>query len=149
MDYHESTGNILHVPQGYYLAHCISGDFTLGAGLAKEIDENYDMKEKLQSFYNISDDQHNYVGKALLVDNVFNLVTKQFYWDKASYDNLQSALQDMAEQMDELHIKKLAIPHLGCGKDHLDWEVVQEMIEEIFGEKDIYLLVLDFALSFK
>ena len=33
--------DILSLPEGTYIAHCISGDFTLGAGLAKKLDEKY------------------------------------------------------------------------------------------------------------
>ena len=29
----------------YYIAHCISGDFTLGAGLAKKINDKYEKAE--------------------------------------------------------------------------------------------------------
>lgn len=36
MNYMEMTGDLFAVPQGYYLAHCISGDFSLGAGIAKQ-----------------------------------------------------------------------------------------------------------------
>ena len=33
--------DLFTVPQGYYLAHCISADFALGAGIAKKFDEVY------------------------------------------------------------------------------------------------------------
>lgn len=141
MDYNESVGSILSVPQGYYLAHCISADFTLGAGLALNIDRNYNMREKLESFYNMGNGQYSYVGRALLVDNVFNLVTKETYKDKPTYEDLRSAIEDMAVQMDELHVKKLAIPLLGCGRDHLDWETVKDIIFEVFEEKDVEISV--------
>ena len=35
----EVTQDLFTVPQGYYLAHCISGDYALGAGIAKVFDE--------------------------------------------------------------------------------------------------------------
>lgn len=47
MNYMEMTGDLFAVPQGYYLAHCISGDFSLGAGIAKQFDEVYNMRFKL------------------------------------------------------------------------------------------------------
>ena len=34
----EEQGDLFLVPHGYYFAHCISGDFTLGAGIAVEFD---------------------------------------------------------------------------------------------------------------
>jgi len=40
----EINGNLFEVPQGYYLAHCISGDYALGAGIAKTFNEIYNMR---------------------------------------------------------------------------------------------------------
>ena len=37
MFYHEEKMDLLEVPQDYLIAHCISGDMALGAGVAKQI----------------------------------------------------------------------------------------------------------------
>lgn len=133
-------GNILEIPQGYYIAHCISGDFSLGAGLAKAINENYNMVEKLNSFYIHS----NNCWKALLVDNVFNLVVKNEIADKASYDSLKTTLYDMKKQMKYLKINKLAIPQLGCGKEGLKWIEVEKIIKEVFDDySNLEILVVE------
>lgn len=137
----EEYMDIFTVTQGYYLAHCISADYTLGAGLVKEIDLVYDMKKKLNHFYPSRNGSVTHVGDALLVDNVFNLVNKIHYYDTATYENLQDALDDMAYQVNEKFIKKLAIPCLGCGKDHLSWEIVKEMVIETFKGTDIEILI--------
>ena len=50
--------DLFTMPQGYYLAHCISADFALGAGIAKVFDNVYNMKFKLYRNY------PNYVYKA-------------------------------------------------------------------------------------
>lgn len=39
MMYHEEKLNLFSIDDSYYIAHCISADFALGAGIAKEIDE--------------------------------------------------------------------------------------------------------------
>ena len=36
----EVQQDLFTVPQWYYLAHCISGDYALGAGIAKTFNEN-------------------------------------------------------------------------------------------------------------
>ena len=57
--------DLFTVPQGYYLAHCISADFALGAGIAKIFDEVYNMRFKLFREY----DMYAYEGgDALLID---------------------------------------------------------------------------------
>lgn len=39
MTYREEVRDLFTVPQGYYLAHCISGDYALGACIAKQFAE--------------------------------------------------------------------------------------------------------------
>ena len=40
----EEKRDLFTVPHGYYLAHCISGDYALGAGIAKQFVEVYNMR---------------------------------------------------------------------------------------------------------
>ena len=142
----EENMDLFTVPQGYYLAHCISGDYTLGAGIAKQFVETYNMREKLLSQFPImrSNDGKDYdacVGLALLVDNVFNLVTKARCFNHPTYDMLKSALIDMRDQMTDLKAEKLAMPRIGCGLDKLEWDKVKEIIEDVFKDTHIEILV--------
>ena len=138
----EINGDLFRVPQSYYLAHCISGDYALGAGIAKKIDEEYNMKYKLFKNYAIPDGEKSAnVGRALLVDNVFNLVTKERCFHKPTYDTLYDTLMDMRRQCEELDITKLAMPLLGCGLDKLDWDFVKDIIDEAFYDSDIEILI--------
>lgn len=132
----EETRDLFTVPQGYYLAHCISGDFALGAGIAKKFNEVYDMRFKL-----FRDFDEGEVGRAYLVDNVFNLVTKPRYFDKPTYETLENSLRDMKERCEDLGVAKLAIPLLGCGLDRLDWSRVCEIIVNVFEDMNIDILV--------
>lgn len=142
MIYNEVRGDLFSVPQGYYLAHCISGDYALGAGIAKKFDEIYNMRFKLHKNYAIADGKKfDNVGRALLVDNVFNLVTKQRCFHKPTYDDLYDALVDMREQCEEFDITKLAMPLIGCGLDRLEWDQVKDILEDVFGNTDIEILV--------
>lgn len=130
--------DLFTVPQGYYLAHCISADFALGAGIAKVFDEVYNMRFKLFREY----DAFKYEGgDALLIDNVFNLVTKPKCYHKPTYDSLREALVEMREQMEMLSVTKLAIPTLGCGLDKLQWEQVRSIIEDVFSDTNVEILV--------
>lgn len=138
----EVTQDLFQVPQGYYLAHCISGDYALGAGIAKKFNEVYNMRSKLHRYYAIpSEKKSANVGRALLVDNVFNLVTKERYFHKPTYDELYNALMDMQEQCQDFGIEKLAIPLIGCGLDRLEWGKVKDIIEDVFAQTDIEILV--------
>lgn len=134
--------DLFTVPQGYYLAHCISGDYALGAGIAKKFDEVYNMRFKLHKNYPIPDgEKFTNVGKALLVDNVFNLVTKDRCYYKPTYDILRKTLEDMKEQCIAHDIDRIAMPKIGSGLDKLDWNVVRDIINDVFGNSDIDVLI--------
>lgn len=134
--------DLFTVPQGYYLAHCISGDYALGAGIAKKFDEVYNMRFKLHRDYPISEgEKYCNPGLALLVDNVFNLVTKRRYFHKPTYDDLYNSLCDMRDQLESLSITKLAMPLIGCGLDRLEWDRVKDIIEDVFTDIDIDIII--------
>lgn len=138
----EEIMDLFTVPQGYYLAHCISGDYALGAGIAKQFVENYNMRFKLHKNYPIPDgEKFANVGQALLVDNVFNLVTKARVFHKPTYESLYDTLLDMRVQCENLDVSRLAVPLLGCGLDRLNWEQVKDVIEDVFDSSDIEILV--------
>lgn len=142
MIFNEVKMDLFTVPQGYYLAHCISGDYALGAGIAKKFDEVYNMRFKLHKNYAIPEGaKFANVGRALLVDNVFNLVTKQRCFHKPTYDTLYETLEDMKEQSIDFDIKKIAMPYIGCGLDRLDWNRVKDVIDDVFRDTDIEILV--------
>lgn len=142
MTYQEVHGDLFTAPQGYYLAHCISGDFTLGAGIAKRFDEVYNMRFKLFRDYPFDDgEKYGWVGSALLIDNVFNLVTKPRRFHMPDYDTLYETLIDMRDQCESMSITKLAMPKIGSGLDKLDWEQVKELIQEAFDGSDIEIVV--------
>lgn len=132
--------DLFTMPQGYYLAHCISSDFALGAGIAKTFDSVYNMRFKL--FKNYPD--YKYVGgDALLIDNVYNLVTKPKYWHKPTYDSLREALEMMKEQMDFIGATKLAMPKIAAGLDRLEWTKVYDIICEVFEDTDVEIVICE------
>lgn len=137
MNFIETKMDLFSVPQGYYIAHCISADFALGAGIAKQLDEIYNMRKKLEHLKPI---QKGNIGIALCVDNVFNLVIKRDKYDLANYNDLEKAVYDMRDQMEERLITKLAIPHIGCGKEGFEWQIVRDIFEDVFEDTDVDIL---------
>ena len=132
--------DLFTMPQGYYLAHCISADFALGAGIAKAFDYAYNMRFKL--FRNYNNYEYN-GGDALLVDNVFNLVTKNKCWHKPNYESFRDALDSMRDQLDFLGATKLAMPWIGCGLDKLDKDIVYDIICDVFEDMDIEIVICE------
>ena len=132
--------DLFTMPQGYYLAHCISADFALGAGIAKTFDSVYNMRFKL--FRNYPDYEYN-GGDALLIDNVFNLVTKHKCWHKPTYDSVRDALEMMKEYMGFVGANKLAMPKIASGLDRLEWSKVYDIICEVFEDTDIEIVICE------
>ena len=144
MTIREENRDLFTVPQGYYLAHCITEDFSLGAGIAKKMDEVFNMREKLINWYDsipFKDTEETYVGRAICIDNVYNLVLKKKPNKKAKYKKLRSTLEDMLENMHENLVTKIAMPKIGCGHEGLEWDRVREIIEEVFEDTDIEILI--------
>lgn len=123
-----------------YYAHCISRDYALGAGIAVEFDKRYDMRNRLLKL--AEEKPETLDEKCIEVENVFNLITKEKYWQKPSYKSLEESLLEMKEKLSKnKNIKKLVIPKIGCGLDRLSWGKVEPMVQEIFKDLDIEIVV--------
>lgn len=142
MKINEIQKDLFEMPEDYYLAHCISGDYALGAGIAKVFDQKMNMRFELFKNYRIPfGEKYANVGKALLVGRTFNLVTKPRCFQKPTYDTVWATLSDMQRQCEELGIKKIAMPMIACGLDRLEWGKVRELIDEVFEDTDIEIVV--------
>lgn len=143
MVYREEKRDLLTVPQGYMIAHCISSDFALGAGVAKQIDTVFNMREMLNLMWGkISDMDGKWSAPCCLpCMNVFNLVTKERYYHKPTLNSLEIALHEMKDYAVEMGVKRIAMPQIGCGLDRLNWSDVSVLIKEVFGDTDIEILV--------
>ncbi len=148
MIYEEQKRNLFSTSDDYALAHCISADFMLGAGIAVQFNK-LGVKSELIQTYNDSVKYGSYlnewnergVGTCLLTTvyrPVYNLVTKPRYWNKPTYDTLAQSLIMMR---DVYAPAKVAMPKIGCGLDGLDWNTVRQMIKDIFGKTDTEILV--------
>lgn len=134
-------GDLFTAEQGTYLAHCISADFALGAGIAKIFAEKYNMRQRLRDEY----DAYEYNGgDSLVIANVFNLVTKRKCYDKPTYESLGNALNMMRIQIRLLGIKEVAMPKIGCGLDRLNWDDVYDMICDTFQNEDVNITIYEF-----
>ena len=127
-----------------FYAHCVSSDFALGASIAVAFDRKFMLKKKLSARYPVSEKtpaRPQLVGRAILEGNVFNLVTKIRYYEKPTYPALTRALNDMKQQCIQMHIRRLAMPWIGCGLDRLKKEYVKEIIESVFLDTDIEIVI--------
>ena len=119
-----------------YLAHCISRDCEMGLGIAKTFDKKFpNMKNALKNRIT------NMTVYTLYDDKVFNLITKNKYWQKPTYISLENSLKDMATSCKLLNVKILVMPRIACGLDKLNWKKVKLILEDIFKDLDITIYV--------
>lgn len=139
MEYRLIQDDVFNHKDCYY-AHCISRDYALGAGIAVEFDKRYDMRNRLLKL--AEEKTETLDEKCIEVENVFNLITKEKYWEKPSYNSLEESLLEMKEKLSKnKNIKKLVMPKIGCGLDRLSWDKVEPMVQEIFKDLDIEIVV--------
>lgn len=157
----EVKQDLFTVPKDYALVHCISADFAMGAGIAKEFTRR-GVKDFIHKKYTALTKPLPVIGisiQTFATDWVceFNLVTKHKYWQKPTYVKLEQSLIDMKERISRSNemreelvkeyglqkplITKLAMPKIGCGLDKLQYDKVKTIIEDVFADTDIEILV--------
>lgn len=145
MTYTEREGDLFDYGGERCLVHCISADFALGKGIAAEFQRRFQTKDRLRERY--KDYLSRYweekiLGDCLPVDGVMNLVTKERYWGKPTYQSMEAALQALKRLCRQEGIEGLAMPCIGCGLDRLAWGKVSAMIREVFSDTACDILVV-------
>ncbi len=144
MIYTEEQRDLFSVSEEYYFAHCISADFGMGKGIVIEFNKRFNMKQKLRNKYpDYLNEWVNskYEGDCIMEGRVLNLITKERYFHKPTYQSLRTALAAMKTICQKETITKIAMPVIGCGLDKLSWDKVSEVIKEVFSDSDIEILV--------
>lgn len=139
--------DLFTVPNDYFLCHCVSSDFALGAGIAKKFAQ-LGVRNELKAYAAFCGESM-WHGKGYCIHTLyptphgaFNLVTKEKYNYKPTLKTLKEALQDMAND-DWLYESsaKIAMPKIGCGLDKLQWSDVEPLIREVLADTDFEILV--------
>lgn len=137
MRFEEVKKDLFTMSEEYKLAHCISSDAKMGAGIAVMFRKKF----KLTSLTKLADYRMLEIGSCHLIDRALNLITKEKYWDKPTYSSFTKSVESMKQLCLQEGIKKIAMPKIGCGLDGLQWERVREIIKETFADTDIEIVV--------
>ena len=139
--YKEIHGDLFSAPERYAFAHCVSADKALGAGIALEFRNRFpNMLKKLEGTMFEVGKCYGYTEPNPR-RSIINIVTKEHYYDKPTYENFSSALADLKRVVVAHRIKFLAVPLLGCGLDGLDWERVSYILTGTFFDVDVAIVV--------
>lgn len=75
---------------------------------------------------------------------IINFPTKHNWKLKSKLEHIALGLDDLILKIEQLKIKSIAIPALGCGLGGLDWEEVRQQItDKLESLKDIRILVFE------
>eukprot|EP01006_Ploeotia_vitrea_P002075 TRINITY_DN106365_c0_g1_i1.p1 TRINITY_DN106365_c0_g1~~TRINITY_DN106365_c0_g1_i1.p1 ORF type:complete len:199 (-),score=94.64 TRINITY_DN106365_c0_g1_i1:80-676(-) len=123
------------------LAHCVSRDLRLGKGIARLFRDKFGRIDALRK-------QDKAVGQVAWFKigyfgsrHIYNLVTKERFFHKPTYDSLRRTLVELRRLMKEHGVAKVSMPKIGCGLDKLKWPRVRAMLDEIFGDDDVTVTV--------
>ncbi|XP_035237345.1 ADP-ribose glycohydrolase OARD1 isoform X2 [Anguilla anguilla] len=132
------TGDLFSSPADEALAHCISEDCRMGAGIATIFKKKFAGVAELKA-------QQKTPGDCAVLRRgerwVYYLITKKKASQKPTYDSLRQSLEAMKRHCLENSVTRLSMPRIGCGLDRLKWENVSLMIEDVFGDTDICITV--------
>ena len=125
----EVVGDLFSASPSTSLAHCISRDCKLGKGVAKLFRHKFGRVAELE-------EQHVPVGGVAVLREgdrfIYNLVTKEKYYDKPSIHTLKASLEELRRKVEESGVERVAMPRIGCGLDKLRWEDVRKLLVEVF-----------------
>jgi hypothetical protein len=140
LTYREKQFNMFdHKEPDEILAHCISSDFVMGAGVARVFTE-MGVRADLLTTRPQKWEGEGYCILSTIPDGnnkgqtVANLITKEKVWFKPTYRNIAEALIDLRNQLIAKGdtTNKIVIPYLGCGIDGKEWEKVEDVMLSIF-----------------
>tara|TARA_Y100000310_G_C20685685_1_gene818794 strand:+ start:1996 stop:2427 length:432 start_codon:yes stop_codon:yes gene_type:complete len=140
MKYKEENKDLFSVDfDKYTLAHCISLDCKMGAGIAVPIKKKFNLGGLYQFLNNMAIPVEHPI--CIFYNKAYNLITKEKYWHKPTYETMAVALTSMMLHANQHIIRYIAMPRIGSGLDKLSWEKVREIIKEVFKNTDISILV--------
>ncbi|XP_041701066.1 ADP-ribose glycohydrolase OARD1 isoform X1 [Coregonus clupeaformis] len=135
---HHMKGDLFSCPEDEALAHCISKDCHMGAGIAVMFKKKFGGVAALK-------EQKKVPGQCAVLKGhkrfVYYLITKEKYSNKPTYDSLRQSLEDMKFHCLKNGVTAISMPRIGCGLDRLSWDKVAKMLEKIFQPTGIHITV--------
>ncbi|KAE8292978.1 O-acetyl-ADP-ribose deacetylase 1 [Larimichthys crocea] len=132
------TGNLFSCPEDEALAHCISEDCRMGAGIAVMFRKKFQGQVELK-------EQKKLTGQCAVLKRgrrfVYYLITKKKATQKPTYDSLQRSLEDMKSHCVLNEVTRISMPRIGCGLDRLKWDRVSVILEQVFRHTNISVTV--------
>lgn len=138
-NYEERQVDMLSLPVYYNIAFAIPADLSFGSATARQIDAFYGLRDKLEkvveNYEEECEDLENgwlKAGDTICIENIFVMFTTNKKYQRPTLETIRSCVRGIAEECYENKIRYLAMPRVGCGHGHLNWDVVKEAILDEF-----------------
>lgn len=138
-NYEERQVDMLSLPVYYHIAFAIPADLSFGSTTARQIDAFYGLRDKLKKAVEKYEDECEDLetgwlkaGDTICIENIFVMFTTNKKYQRPTLDTIRSCVRDIAEECYENKIRYLAMPRVGCGHGHLNWDAVKEAILDEF-----------------
>lgn len=108
----------------------------MGKGIALQFKENF--PSNYHEYIKACKNKELVIGKLLVVKDrninrehiIINFPTKKDWKYKSKIEYIDKGLQELAKTIQQMDIKSIAIPPLGCGNGGLDWEDIEPLMEK-------------------
>ncbi|KAM8977269.1 ADP-ribose glycohydrolase OARD1 [Pelodytes ibericus] len=132
------TGDLFSCPPTDSIAHCISADCRMGAGIAVQFRKRFKRVDDLKK-------QNKKKGDVAILEvegrYIYYLITKDRAYGKPTYEDLQKSLEAMKNHAVCNNVTALSMPRIGCGLDRLQWDKVSCILKEVFRDTNISMTV--------
>ena len=130
-------GNLLKAEKS--IAHCVSKDLKMFKGLARSFrDEWPGQIDELKKM----DLEVGQVGAIKEQERfIYHLVIKGKFNEQPKHDPLKQTLVKLKEHMVANDITEVSLPKIGSGLNRLSWPDVKTMIEEVFQDTNIKIII--------
>jgi O-acetyl-ADP-ribose deacetylase (regulator of RNase III) len=155
---------------GCGLAHCVSQDLVMNAGIAKTFRHVLDACPVTRNEWEADlKSQGCKVGRVAVCPIVlvaargqegsektgdkmdprwaFHLVTKRVFRDKPKFADLKLCLKQLLTECRDMQLTDVAIPHLGAGLDRLQWKQVLACVKRVFVDGAVRVHVVQWSGS--
>lgn len=142
MKFEEKVMDILEVPNKYFIVHASSCDLDMSSGLAKILNNSYDLVDGIKRKINWNENYfHELLGDSILFNKVYTLFVKENSYDKVASENLKSAILTLRDMVEDEGVHFLAFPTICCGNMGMKWSEVKNIIKSTFYDTDVEILI--------